>query len=90
MHGSNFFCAWTIKIPLIDGYVLPPGSILLESNGSFETNEFEMHYPSGYKMKTIYNGTEGFVTYFHPSLKYNGPSTDGFIMRDAIIEIYPP
>jgi len=89
-HGNNFFCGWTMEIPLIDKYVLPPGSILLEGYNDVKASELEMEYPSGYKLWNAYNGVEAFVTFFHPSSKYSGPGTDGFIMRDAIMEMYPP
>jgi hypothetical protein len=90
VHGTTLFCGWTIEIPLSKRYCLPPGSILLEGYGDVKTNTLEMQYPSGYKLWNAYNGFEAFVTYFHPSLKYSGPGTDGFILRDSVMEIYPP
>ena len=87
MHGNNMFCGWTIEIPLIDGYILPPGSILLEAHGEVKPDIIEMHYPSGYKLWDAYNGIEAFVTYFHPIAKYSGPGTDGLILRDNYQEL---
>jgi sugar-specific transcriptional regulator TrmB len=88
MHGNNLFCGWTIEIPLIDDYILPPGSILLEAHGEVKPGITEMQYPSGYKLWNAYNGIEAFVTYFHPFAKYSGPGTDGLILRDMYQELY--
>ena len=90
MHGNAFFCGWTMEIPLTQKYTLPPGSVLLEGYGDVKPNVLEMQYPSGYKLWNVYNGLEAFVTYFHPSSKYSGPGTDGFIFRDAVLEMHTP
>jgi sugar-specific transcriptional regulator TrmB len=90
MHGNALFCGWTIEIPLTQKYTLPPGSILLEGYGDVKPNLLEIRYPSGYKLWNVYNGLEAFVTFFHPTSKYSGPGTDGFIFRDAVIEMHPP
>ena len=90
MHGNNLFCGWTMEIPLTQKYTLPPGSILLEGYGEVKPDVLEMQYPSGYKLWDPYNGLEAFVTYFHPASKYSGPGTDGFILRDAVLEMRPP
>jgi hypothetical protein len=78
------------KIPLAQKYRLPPSAILLEGYGKLKTRTFDLHYPSGYKLWQAYNGVEAFVTFFHPSSKYSGPSTDGFILRDSVLEMHPP
>jgi sugar-specific transcriptional regulator TrmB len=90
MHGNALFCGWTMEIPLTQKYTLPPGSILLEGYGDVKPNVLEMQYPSGYKLWNVYNGLDAFVTYFHPSSKYSGPGTDGFIFRDTVVEMHPP
>ena len=90
MHGNHLFCGWTMEIPLTQKYTLPPGSILLEGYGDVKPNILEMQYPSGYKLWNAYNGLEAFVTYFHPSSKYSGPGTEGFIFRDTVMDMYPP
>ena len=90
MHGNALFCGWTMEIPLTQKYVLPPGSLLLEGFGDVKPNVLEMQYPSGYKLWDVYNGLDAFVTYFHPSSTYSGPSTDGFIFRDTVLEMHPP
>ena len=90
VHGNQFFCGWTKNIPLTRNLVLPPGSFLLEGYGDVQTRALEMQYPSGYSMWNAYNGLEAFVTYFHSSEKYSGPATDGFLLRDSLMELYPP
>lgn len=90
MRGSNLFCGWTIEVPLIDEYVLPPGSILLEAYGEVKPNIIELQYPSGYKLWMAYNGIEAFVTYFNPFAKYSGPGTDSLILRNTVLEMYMP
>lgn len=90
MQGNTLFCGWNMKIPLIDDYILPPGSILLEGYGEFEPNVIKMHYPSGYALWDAYNGREAFVTYFHPYSKYSGPGTDGLIHKQYYMELYKP
>jgi sugar-specific transcriptional regulator TrmB len=88
MHGNNLFCGWTLEIPLIDDYILTPGSILLEAQGEVKPVITEMQYPSGYKGWNACNEIEAFVTYFHPLAKYSGPGTDGLILRDMYQELY--
>jgi sugar-specific transcriptional regulator TrmB len=90
ISGNTLFCGWTMEIPLIQKYCLPPSAILLEGYGKLKTRTFEIHYPSGYKLWEAYSGMEAFVTFFHPSSKYSGPGTDGFILRDSVMEIHPP
>jgi sugar-specific transcriptional regulator TrmB len=90
MHGNALFCGWTMEIPLTTEYTLPPGSILLEGYSDVKPDLLEIRYPSGYKLWNVYNGLEAFVTFFHPSSKYSGPGTDGFIFKDAVIEMHPP
>ena len=90
MHGNAFFCGWTMQIPLTQKHTLPPGSILLEGFGEVKPSVLEMQYPSGYKLWCAYNGLGAFVTYFHPSSKYSGPGTDGFILKDTVMEMHPP
>jgi sugar-specific transcriptional regulator TrmB len=90
IHGKTLFCGWTVPILLFQKHSLPPSSILLEGYGDTMTRTFEVQYPSGYKMWTAYNSLEAFVTFLHPSSKYTGSGTDGLIIRDCIMEIYPP
>ena len=90
MHGNNLFAGWTVPIPLISTYQLPPGSMLFEGNGNLKTGAFTLVLPSGFKSKFEYNGFEAFVTFFHPSAKYSGPATDGFLGRDVVAETTPP
>ena len=84
---ENMFCGWSMEIPLIDDYVLPPGSIFLEGYGKPKPSIFELNFPSGCQSWDAYNGIEAFVTYLHPSAKYSGPGTDGLILKDNYMEL---
>lgn len=87
-QGNNLFCGWVIPIPLLENFVLPPASILLEGYGTIRTKSFSNCFTSGYRMDQARNYLESFVTFFHPASKYSGPGTDGFFARDFIMEIY--
>ena len=84
MQGNTLFAGWTIPIPLLPKYTLPPSCILFEGYGKLVSGISETTIPSGRKVTTEYNGLESFVTFFHPSSKYSGPGTDGLLARDAI------
>ena len=90
IHGNTLFAGWTVPIPLSPQFNLPPSCILLEGYGKVKTDTFTVLAPSGRKMRTVFNGLEAFVTFFHPSSKYSGPGTDGLLGREAIMEFYPP
>jgi sugar-specific transcriptional regulator TrmB len=91
MHGNTFFAGWTVPIPLFPTQnVLPPSMIMLEALGNLKTKAYAVTFPSGYKVKIEGNGFEAFVTFYHPSSKYSGPGTDGFINRDLIMTTTPP
>jgi len=90
MHGNTLFAGWTVQIPLLPPYTLPPAFILIEAYGRVKTGIFALNLPSGYKLINECNGFEAFVTFFHSSSKYSGPGTDGFLARDAIQTVYPP
>lgn len=89
VHGNLLFAAWTVPIS-IPPYIIPPSGILIEGSGNIKPSTFKIKAPSGFMMKTEYNGCDGFVTYLHPSSKYSGPGTDGLLGRDAIMEFYHP
>jgi sugar-specific transcriptional regulator TrmB len=91
MHGNTFFAGWTVPIPLFPTQkVLPPSAIILEALGNLKTKAYTVTFPSGYKVKIEENSFEAFVTFCHPSSKYSGPGTDGFINRDLIMTTIPP
>jgi sugar-specific transcriptional regulator TrmB len=91
LRGNTLFAGWTIPIPLFPSqYVLQPGSLLLEGYGKLKTGANTVVIPSGFKLKTEYNGFEAFITFVQPSSKYSGPATDGFLARDAVMDISPP
>jgi sugar-specific transcriptional regulator TrmB len=90
VHGNTLFAGWTTPIPLLPSLILPPSCILLEGYGEVKTDTFTLLYPKGHRMRVEENGLEAFVTFLHPSSKYSGPGTDGFLGRECIIEYYPP
>lgn len=91
LHCNTLFVGWTVQIPLLpSSYILPPSIITLEGYGNVKTTTFAANHPSGYKVVHEYNGFDAFVTFLHPSSKYMGPGTDGFIARDIVSEFYPP
>ena len=90
VHGNTLFAGWTIPILLSPSLSLPPSCVLLEGYGDVKTDTFTVLQPSGSRMRAEMNGLEAFVTFFHPSSKYSGPGTDGFLARECIMEHYPP
>ena len=85
VHGNTLFAGWTVPIPLFPSqYVLPPACILIEGYGDVKTAAYAIIQPSGGKFKAKQNGFDAFVTFMHPSSKYSGPGTDGFLVRDFI------
>jgi hypothetical protein len=90
LHGNILFCGWTVQIPLLQQYGLPPSCIMVEGHGVLKTVTYAVVQPSGYRMETEFNGFEAFVTFLHPSSKYSGPGTDGFLARDVVWTVSPP
>ena len=90
VHGNTLFAGWTIPIPLVNSYILPPSCLIIEGYGSIKTTSFTSVSLSGYQFKIDANGFDAFVTFIHPSSRYTGPGTDGYLCRDAIMNIYPP
>jgi sugar-specific transcriptional regulator TrmB len=90
IYGNNLFAGWTVKIPLLNQYILPPACILIEGYGNIMTHSHTVMIPSGYKLYSEFNCFEAFVTFLHPLSKYSGPGTDGYFGRDTIMEFYPP
>lgn len=93
VHGNTLFAGWTKPIQLEPSeYILPPACILIEGYGSVRTEAYSViqHKPSGGgRFKAMQNGFNAFVTFMHPSSKYSGPGTDGFLVRDYIMEVTP-
>jgi len=88
VQGNTLFCAWTIPLPLIENYILPPACILFEGYGGLRTGIIRSNNNNRIQI-TEYNALDSFVTFFHPSSKYSGPGTDGFIARDLIFTSIP-
>ena len=90
VHGNAMFSAWSIPIPLIGKYVVPPACIIIEGYGNLRTGSYVATLPSGYNFKIDTNGFDAFVTFIHPKSKYSGAGTEGYLGRDEIMEIIPP
>ena len=90
IHGNTLFAGWTVPIRLYPSeYILPPACILIEGYGDAKTEAFTVVQPTGGKFTAKQNGFNAFVTFMHPSSKYSGPGTDGFLVRDFIMEVTP-
>ena len=91
VHGNTLFAGWTVPIPLYPSeHVLPPACVLIEGYGDIKTDAYRIIEPSGAEVKVKQNGFDAFVTFMHPSSKYSGPGTDGFLIRDFFLEVTKP
>ena len=91
VKGNTLFAAWSLPIPLIPSkYILPPSSILFEGYGEVKSKVFNFTFPSGRKEECWVNDLDAFVTYFHPSSKYECSGVEGFFDRESIQISYPP
>jgi sugar-specific transcriptional regulator TrmB len=87
MHGNTLFAGWTVPIPLLPAeYVLPPACVVFEGYGDVKTEAYSVVQPMGGKFTVRQNGFDAFVSFMHPSSKYSGPGTDGFLVRDFVME----
>ena len=90
IHGNTLFAGWTIPITLYPSeYILPPACMLIEGYGDVITEAYSVVQPKGGKFTAKQNGFNAFVTFMHPSSKYSGPGTDGFLVRDFVMEVTP-
>jgi sugar-specific transcriptional regulator TrmB len=90
VHGNTMFAGWTVPIRLdFSEYILPPACLLIEGFGNVKTEAYSVVQPSGGKFTAWQNGLDAFVTFMHPSSKYSGPGTDGFLVRDFVMEVTP-
>jgi hypothetical protein len=90
VHGNTLFAGWTVPISLGSSeHVLLPACMSIEGYGDVKTEAFSIVQVSGGKFTARQNGFDAFVTFMHPSSKYSGPGTDGFLVRDYIMEISP-
>ena len=90
LHGNTLFAGWTVPIPLVPPYSLPPACLLFEGYGELKTCVVRTKTPLGRNNIHESNGFDAFVTFFHPASKYSGPGTDGFLRRDVVMTSYPP
>jgi sugar-specific transcriptional regulator TrmB len=90
IHGNTLFAGWTVPITLYPSeYVVPPACMLIEGYGDVKTEAYSVVQPTGGKFTAKQNGFDAFVTFIHPSSKYSGPGTDGFLVRDFVMEVTP-
>ena len=90
VQKNTQFVGWTVPIPLIPSkYVLPPSCVLFEGYGNVKSGSMTTNFPSGRKYDVAYNSLEAFVTFFHPSSKYSGPGTEGYIDREIVLTSHP-
>ncbi len=88
VHGNTLVAGWTVPIQLYPSeYVLPPACLLVEGYGNVKTEAYSIIQPTGGSFKAKQNGFDAFVTFMHPSSKYTGPGTDGFLVRDYVMEL---
>jgi hypothetical protein len=91
LHGNTLFAGWAVPIPLLPPrYILPPACILFEGYGNVKTCAHATLPPHGRRNEIECNRFEAFVTFLHPSSKYSGPGTDGFLDREIIFTSIPP
>jgi sugar-specific transcriptional regulator TrmB len=90
VHGNTLFAGWTVPIHLYPSeYILPPACILIEGYGNVKTEAYSVVQPTGGKFTAKQNGFDAFITFMHPTSKYSGPGTDGFLVRDFVMEVTP-
>jgi hypothetical protein len=91
VRGSTLFAGWTKPMQLWPPpYSIPPACILFEGYGDARPGRSTMVMPTGITNKMEYNCVEAFVTFMHPESKYEGSGTEGLLLRDCVIDIYPP
>jgi hypothetical protein len=90
-HGNRLFAGWTVPIPLLPPkYVLPPSCIVFEGYGKIKSISSNIVGPLNRRMTYEENMLDAFVTFMHPSSRYNGPGSDALLHRETIITSYPP
>jgi sugar-specific transcriptional regulator TrmB len=90
VHGNTLFAGWTVPIKFLSGsFCIPPACLLFEGFGVAKPGRFTMITPARVTNKLEYNSLEAFVSFIHPSSKYEAPATEGILLRDCIIEIHP-
>ena len=91
VKNNALFAGWTKPIPLVQGkYVLPPSCILFEGFGAEKSGVFYNEITPDRNHELMYNTIAAFVTYFHPSSKYSGPGTEGFIDKQMMLTSTKP
>lgn len=83
VHGNTFFAGWTKPIPLLPKYEpLSPSAVILEASGQIRSREFNMTLDNGIKQQQKLNYSDAIVSFILNKSKYQGPSTDGLMVRE--------
>ena len=90
MHGNTFFAGWTKSIPLQPKRSLPPSAIILEATGTIRSYDDEMIFSNDVKFNRQQNCYDAFVTMVNKKTKYQGPATDGLLIREFYQDIIQP
>ena len=90
MHGNTFFAGWTKSIPVQPKRSLPPSAIILEATGTIRSYDDEMTFSNGVKFNRQQNCYDSFVTMVNKKTKYQGPATDGLLIREFYQDIIQP
>lgn len=90
MHGNTFFAGWTKAIPLQPNRYLPPSAIILEATGTIRSYDDQMTFSNGVKFNRQQNSYDAFVTMVNKETKYQGPATDGLLIREFYQDIIQP
>jgi len=90
-QGNTLFAGWTVPIPILPPKIyLPPSFLLFEACGNFTHFKHSVTSPSGWGSTTEAEGSEAFVTFMSPSLRYTGPGTDGRLCGKGYIGLTMP
>ncbi|HCW07260.1 MAG TPA: hypothetical protein DGG95_07845 [Cytophagales bacterium] len=90
VHGKKFVVGWSVPIPLLaPKYILPPACIIFEGYGETKTYSSKMLGPVNPRLTNEFNMVDAFVTFIHPSSHYNGPGSDGILLKERIMTGYP-
>jgi sugar-specific transcriptional regulator TrmB len=84
VKGNTLFAGWTVPIPLLSKYVLPPACILFEGYGEIKSGMFTSDTLVKRKYEIWYNSLDTFVSFFLPQFKYTGSGTEGFFDIESV------
>jgi sugar-specific transcriptional regulator TrmB len=90
-QGNTLFAGWTVPIPVLPPKLfLPPSFLLFEGYGNSMHFKYSVTSLSGWKSTIENDGSEAFVTFMSPSLRYTGPGTDGRLCTKGYSSVTSP